>query len=337
MGRAPKKNADYFFHSSTYRSKDTSLAIRRRYGHEGYSVWLMLQERLADADYWKIEFNNLNLELLAGDFDVESERLKEMIDYFIKLNLLEEEDGFLFDPKLIEEFTGLVQYREKKRLIQASKRNLEEGNSEIVPGNNALRLDKISLDKISLDENRIEKHSIEGDLTEDISLTMDCTVQPGLDLITDSSPGLPNQSIKKEREAGATKTIPSETTGSHGSPEKTHSNTNPSTTPVARPQEASFDEFWKLYDKQVGMNRCLKIWKGLLLQEQQQALAYIPGYKKAYPDAKYRKNPEKFLLESAWKDKLYPSKSTPPDRKNVEHDFSKYKLKTKNKTENNGL
>ena len=70
-------------------------------------------------------------------------------------------------------------------------------------------------------------------------------------------------------------------------------------------KKIEFDIFWDAYDKKVGSREKLtKKWNALKLEEQQDALAYIPHYKIAQPDKQYRKNPETFLNNKSWHDEI---------------------------------
>lgn len=67
----------------------------------------------------------------------------------------------------------------------------------------------------------------------------------------------------------------------------------------------SFEAFWELYDKKVGKKDILiKKWLKISDEERELAMSYIPKYKLAQPDKKYRKNPETFLNQKAWNDEL---------------------------------
>lgn len=65
-----------------------------------------------------------------------------------------------------------------------------------------------------------------------------------------------------------------------------------------------FDDFWKLYDKRVGKQKCIKLWGKLTLSEQAECMKYIPLYKQAQPDKQFRKNPETFLRNKSWNDEI---------------------------------
>lgn len=66
----------------------------------------------------------------------------------------------------------------------------------------------------------------------------------------------------------------------------------------------SFDDFWELYDKRVGKQKCIKLWGKLTLSEQAECMKYIPLYKQAQPDKQFRKNPETFLRNKSWNDEI---------------------------------
>lgn len=330
-----KKNADYFSHSATLRSKDTILAVRRKFGIEGYGIYIMLQERLTDENYWRIEFNELTVEVLAGDFGIGPERLREMLEYFIMLKLLELKEGYLEDPRLTESFDGLIEYREKKRQSVADKRK-QHGNgtldncSEDVPGN--IALDKIRLDKIRLDKQSQGLDSVclgdvkyESDFktnstnqtVKELKEALASEVSPTLTIMKqdvtsgiEMGKGLTNQTFMKQNVTSA----------SH-----TNSGTTTSDNVLTRPEEASFEDFWMRYDKQVGKEFALRAWKELDSANRMDALSYLPGYIETTPNPKFRKNPARFLEEKAWMDKLYHAKPQKEDRKNVSKDYSKYK------------
>lgn len=65
-----------------------------------------------------------------------------------------------------------------------------------------------------------------------------------------------------------------------------------------------FDKFWNLYDKKVGKLKSEKKWNKLSLKDQKAILKYIPKYKIAQPDKKFRKNPETFFNNRSWEDEL---------------------------------
>ncbi len=75
--------------------------------------------------------------------------------------------------------------------------------------------------------------------------------------------------------------------------------------PLTINHKPSFVAFWDLYDKKVGKRgKVEKKWNSLQQEVKEKILDYIPKYKKAQPEKKYRKNPETFLNNESWEDEL---------------------------------
>lgn len=129
MARPKRCNADYFSHDVHMRNDIKIKAVRRKYGHIGYSIWVMLLEHLGNCDYFEYQWNELNIELLTPDFDVESEELTEIVNYFIKLDLIQFTNGFIHCENLTER---LMEY------LQKNREGFDMGNSLRMKGNNSL-------------------------------------------------------------------------------------------------------------------------------------------------------------------------------------------------------
>ena len=115
MARPKKLNADYFSHDSDMRNDPKLKALRRKFGIQGYAIWNMMLEILTDSDFFEYEWTDLNIELLSGDFDVEPELLKEIIDYCIRLKLLQKEENLIFSEKMKQRFETLLSKRNRER------------------------------------------------------------------------------------------------------------------------------------------------------------------------------------------------------------------------------
>jgi hypothetical protein len=87
MGRPLKLDADWFRHDKGMRNDSKILALRHKYGLEGYSVFCMMLETICDADGFFVVESPLNYELWAGDFDIAGEKVLEIMDYCVKLGL----------------------------------------------------------------------------------------------------------------------------------------------------------------------------------------------------------------------------------------------------------
>jgi hypothetical protein len=115
MARPKKNNADYFSHDNDMRNDEKIKAVRRKFKHEGYSIWNMMLEKLSKSDGFTMKYNDMNLELWAGDFEVETDKLKEILEYFQKIELLINLEGEIFSENMIRRFSGLIGKRNKQR------------------------------------------------------------------------------------------------------------------------------------------------------------------------------------------------------------------------------
>jgi hypothetical protein len=87
MARPPKKNAEYVSHYADVRNLKEIRALRSRYGPEGYGVYWMILETLTGLDDHRLEWCNLERELVAGDIGIEPEYLFNLVTYGIVLRL----------------------------------------------------------------------------------------------------------------------------------------------------------------------------------------------------------------------------------------------------------
>ena len=114
MARPIKNNADYFSHDNDMRDDERIKAVRRKFSHTGYSTWNMLLERLCRAENFKIEYQEDNLDIMAGDFSIEPEQLKEIINYLIFLKLIIQDGKLIFSQTMITRFEGLFKKRKRE-------------------------------------------------------------------------------------------------------------------------------------------------------------------------------------------------------------------------------
>lgn len=116
MARPVKNNADYFSHDCGMRNDLRVKALRRKYSHEGYAVWCYMLEVLTDSDFFEIEWNELNKLLLSADFDIDTDRLCEIIDFCLTLGLLElSDENKLFSLTLKERLNAVLEAKERNR------------------------------------------------------------------------------------------------------------------------------------------------------------------------------------------------------------------------------
>lgn len=121
MARPRKNNADWFSHDTDLRDNLKIKAVRAKYWLEGYAIFVMLLEVLADAENFILEENDFQVEMLAGDFRIDSAILAEMIDYIVNIWLLQRENWSLFSKHLIERMEALLNKRNNMRSVYQKK------------------------------------------------------------------------------------------------------------------------------------------------------------------------------------------------------------------------
>lgn len=121
MARPRKNNADWFSHDTDLRDNLKIKAVRAKYWLEWYAIFVMLLEVLADADNFILEENDFQVEMLAGDFRIDSTILAEMIDYIVNIWLLQRENWSLFSKHLIERMEALLNKRNNMRSVYHKK------------------------------------------------------------------------------------------------------------------------------------------------------------------------------------------------------------------------
>lgn len=182
MGRSKKLNADYYLHDTSMRNDRKIQAIRRKYGLEGYGAWCILLEVLADADYFQLQVDDVELELLAADFGVEAEWLISFLEFLDRLKLVvwNREGGILECHRLTESMQPLLQKREAvaKRVVKNRKRSngavtenkkdvtsnktIVSDNNEVVTGKKPPSIVYSSIDKNSIDNSSNSKGECSG-------------------------------------------------------------------------------------------------------------------------------------------------------------------------------
>ena len=133
MARPKKNNADYFSHDADMRNDAKIKAIRRKFGVEGYGVYLMLLEILTDKDYFRLEWNDLNVELISADIEIEAKLLIDIVDYLVNiLKMFTIEDNFLYCKKLILRFDSLLSKRKRDINTKTSELSTTKTPNKIV-------------------------------------------------------------------------------------------------------------------------------------------------------------------------------------------------------------
>jgi hypothetical protein len=138
MARPRKDNADYFSHDNNMRNDTKILALRTKFGNKGYAIWNMLLEVLTDAEEFKIELSKLDYELLAGDFRVDTEELKEVVKYLVEIRLLTKEYDaqIYYSENLIKRLKPVMDKRVRAREQSEQQIRQKDGTFGGFSGNN---------------------------------------------------------------------------------------------------------------------------------------------------------------------------------------------------------
>lgn len=119
--------ADYFSHDIDMRNDIKVKAMRRKFSHTGYAVWCFMLEYLTDCTNFEFEYDEVSQELLASDFDVPVAELREIIDYSVKIGLLQHEDGKIFSAAHKRRFVRMLEVRQRR--AEAARRNGRKGGN----------------------------------------------------------------------------------------------------------------------------------------------------------------------------------------------------------------
>jgi hypothetical protein len=113
MARPTKQTVDYFSHDCDMRNDIKIKALRRKYKHLGYSIYIITLELLGDTEYFQMKWDDTNIELLASEYDCDTDILKEIIDYCIQLNLFQIDYGYLHCPQFTKRLEDTLLVRRK--------------------------------------------------------------------------------------------------------------------------------------------------------------------------------------------------------------------------------
>lgn len=127
MPRPIKLNADYFPHDADMRNDPRIKALRRKFGIEGYGVYAMLLEFLTDADYFEFKNDALTLEIIAGDFDIETDKLTSILQYCFQLDLfqMDEKTSIISCKSLDKRLEPLLSKRKRDRNVVIDSDNTQ--------------------------------------------------------------------------------------------------------------------------------------------------------------------------------------------------------------------
>jgi hypothetical protein len=161
MARPTKHSVDYFSHDCSMRNDIKIKALRRKYKHLGYSIYIITLELLGDTEYFQIKWNDDTIELLTPEYDCDSIELKEVINYCVQLDLLQIDYGYLHCTKFTKRLEDTVLTRRKDYCSNNSPisklSSVNVYNNEVIDNNNGQSKVKES----KLNESKVEQNIVE--------------------------------------------------------------------------------------------------------------------------------------------------------------------------------
>ena len=104
----------YISHDVGMRNHRKVRVLRQKFGHMGYAVWCYLLETLAARDGFCLDFDEVEQESLAVDFEMSTDDLKAIVDYCVRIRLLSLVDGRLFSQSLFDRLSVIIDARQKR-------------------------------------------------------------------------------------------------------------------------------------------------------------------------------------------------------------------------------
>lgn len=115
MARPKKENADYFSHDTNMRSNRKIIALRSKFWLSWYAIYCMLLEHIASCDFFISKRDDIEKEILAGDFWVSVTEIIQVVDFCLRIGLLQMELDYLTCYWLKERLKELIEKRERER------------------------------------------------------------------------------------------------------------------------------------------------------------------------------------------------------------------------------
>ena len=103
----------YIKHDVGMRNHRKVRVLRQKFSHMGYAVWCYLLETLAGKEGFAVPFDEVEQEILAVDFGVDVQELRDVVEACVRLRLLTLKDGLLQSDTLIERLGNVLDSRQK--------------------------------------------------------------------------------------------------------------------------------------------------------------------------------------------------------------------------------
>ncbi|MBC7749571.1 MAG: DUF4373 domain-containing protein [Methylotenera sp.] len=160
MARPKKENAEYFSHDANMRNDPKIKALRKKFT-DGYAVYNMFLEYLTDCTLFEVKMTELEFEILSGDFDVDVEILKEILDYCVKVGLLIQSENMFFSNGLKKRLQPVLDKRNnaKDKFLQIKLQESEQKVQKSVVSVTETTQSKVKESKVK--ESKVYKEDID--------------------------------------------------------------------------------------------------------------------------------------------------------------------------------
>jgi len=137
------------------------VALRNKFGLEGYAIWNLLLEALCESENFELDLDETELGLLADFWGITKEKLKLMLEFMEQIKLIQRNEQRFTCQRLKDRLQPMLLERARKRKW-ARKRWEKDGNSEDIDDENtsnseqstATRTQKERKEKESKEEKR---------------------------------------------------------------------------------------------------------------------------------------------------------------------------------------
>ncbi len=174
MARPKKNNADYFSHDNSMRNHRKIKALRSNFGSDGYMAYVMFLETLTGSDNFMLELKSeLDWKLIAGDFGIEVEKMKEISKEIEALELISFKDGWASCSSLNERLQPMMEKRKRNKELAAGM--LRDNNGKYT----SVRSSGISVTETP--QSKVNERKVKDLLLADKSANDNNPIKPELD------------------------------------------------------------------------------------------------------------------------------------------------------------
>ena len=185
MFKSECDSAAYFQHSANLRNDIRVRAVRRKFGNEGYAVMNYLFELMTEKPEFKLEFSPIDRELLAADFEVDTEWLNDFVFYCEEVQLfnINIDENTLYSDFLKEVFRPLFELRARRAEAgrkgglarKGTKADESKAKQTQANASNAKQCQAMPSSRVEKSRVEIEKSIGEERIGEDTELTKELT------------------------------------------------------------------------------------------------------------------------------------------------------------------